>query len=1081
MRGVARWLQMRDDDDDDGDDEQVEDIESEEDDGEFVDGVTLRKDATKKGKTEAAALTSKKARQKKGQDGDKGQLRMSSFVKKASSPCLSHSSPGAHSPHPKDHECSNGANATVVSIHDDSSNISITDGSPVQEEKSGVIDATEKCFIEVLQHQRDDTRAALPGSDKDDTSVKSNDVDEAAVSPLDRVDDSGAVVKLKSASKRKPWTDVDSRDVKTREANETPLKKQCVMADADASKSTEEITGVTPNVQLAPACNTAIDAAPKMMAMGRPKRKAVMDAAAKVVQNVEIVDATVARRAPIRLKTLRRANANSNDCIFVNPPPLSKTPATPIKETDDCVLVDPPASSNVFGKTPKKAASTSLFFLTTEQRDVAKRQEAALLEEQRQIEAMLKFQKDLDRRKALDVSFFAGRKVNPFFQPQKPHHMVTILDDDDSTIIRDTNAPPSTSGIFWKKESAALFPALSHVNALPPLVPTIIINGSKPRRAKLDPIVTLDDDEDSARAHIWPQLRHHQHVRLQLQAPLDDIFWCVVPATPPTGQIDDITTTPQYLHWHEFFQQLPRGDASLLVDKYAPRSSQGVVGNKHSVKWLCEWLRAWKIFRDGKSLRRVCEQYHDLFAAKTGADGTYLSDDDDDPSDELHRVFVLQGESGTGKTCCVYACAQEFGYEVLEINAGQPRSGKHLVELAGEATQSRRVVQTVHLLDAPVAKSATKKHKKGKKKREDVPLSTTSQTLVLLEDVDLLFEADKGFMTALNQIAKHARCPIVLTCKDMPDNFPPSLGHVKRTFSRPSQIEFQAYLTAVVRNQPSLVTPGEIAIDRLFHVCDGDIRRALHLLQVHGRGTGHTPTAVPVRWTCAALVPPIDAAITLAASAASHDKDLLSSAYLEELVSHFPHDKDKKIEQLAEFLRLDAIADSLSLCDVWSTTTTRFSAQSFEDGQDCSNHIVHSEFLHENLQDVTSSVRLQACHVTFHGRAKSATTDATCIQYAMDSHLRHRKIGNRRRMMAQCIRNLDATLAPIKGTTVALQGQGAVVDTIPMMSKLASVDASTHQHKRRSSNRHGYLNKILSDVQVVASIESCTRFGPALT
>ncbi|RHY35045.1 hypothetical protein DYB32_000458 [Aphanomyces invadans] len=810
-------VKMRDDDDDDGDDEQVEDIESEEDDGEFVDGVTLRKDATKKGKTEAAALTSKKARQKKGQDGDKGQLRMSSFVKKASSPCLSHSSPGAHSPHPKDHECSNGANATVVSIHDDSSNISITDGSPVQEEKSGVIDATEKCFIEVLQHQRDDTRAALPGSDKDDTSVKSNDVDEAAVSPLDRVDDSGAVVKLKSASKRKPWTDVDSRDVKTREANETPLKKQCVMADADASQSTEEITGVTPNVQLAPACNTAIDAAPKMMASGRPKRKAVMDAEAKVVQNVEIVDATVARRAPIRLKTLRRANANSNDCIFVNPPPLSKTPATPIKETDDCVLVDPPASSNVFGKTPKKAASTSLFFLTTEQRDVAKRQEAALLEEQRQIEAMLKFQKDLDRRKAFDVSFFAGRKVNPFFQPQKPHHMVTILDDDDSTIIRDTNAPPSTSGIFWKKESAALFPALSHVNALPPLVPTIIINGSKPRRAKLDPIVTLDDDEDSARAHIWPQLRHHQHVRLQLQAPLDDIFWCVVPATPPTGQIDDITTTPQYLHWHEFFQQLPRGDASLLVDKYAPRSSQGVVGNKHSVKWLCEWLRAWKIFRDGKSLRRVCEQYHDLFAAKTGADGTYLSDDDDDPSDELHRVFVLQGESGTGKTCCVYACAQEFGYEVLEINAGQPRSGKHLVELAGEATQSRRVVQTVHLLDAPVAKSATKKHKKGKKKREDVPLSTTSQTLVLLEDVP--------------------------------------------------------------------------------------------------------------------LVPPIDAAITLAASAASHDKDLLSSAYLEELVSHFPHDKDKKIEQLAEFLRLDAIADSLSLCDVWSTTTTRFSAQSFEVGE----------------------------------------------------------------------------------------------------------------------------------------------------
>jgi DNA polymerase III delta prime subunit len=169
------------------------------------------------------------------------------------------------------------------------------------------------------------------------------------------------------------------------------------------------------------------------------------------------------------------------------------------------------------------------------------------------------------------------------------------------------------------------------------------------------------------------------------------------------------------------------------------------------------------------------------------------------------NAVLLSGPNGCGKTAAVYAVAKELGFEVFELNSGSRRSGKDVLDKIGDMTENHLVQQVTKALsdvkpiadgnsmnvvdsDAPDPKQGsmtsffkpTAVQKKaiskptGKPQNDEKPPKIDTrprprqqrQSLILLEEVDVLFEEDKLFWMTVLTLAGHSKRPIVMTCND---------------------------------------------------------------------------------------------------------------------------------------------------------------------------------------------------------------------------------------------------------------------------------------------------------------------------
>ncbi|KAI3550465.1 ATPase [Colletotrichum abscissum] len=165
----------------------------------------------------------------------------------------------------------------------------------------------------------------------------------------------------------------------------------------------------------------------------------------------------------------------------------------------------------------------------------------------------------------------------------------------------------------------------------------------------------------------------------------------------------------------------------------------------------------------------------------------------------LTNAIVLSGPHGSGKTAAVYAVAKELGFEIFEINASSRRNGKDVMEKIGDMTQNHLVqhnrqggkVDAGDNADDETAKDI-KSGKQGTMtsffkakavlKPEAVPqpadqpseasksakakTQSQKQSLILLEEVDLLYEEDKQFWATIINLVSQSKRPFVMTCND---------------------------------------------------------------------------------------------------------------------------------------------------------------------------------------------------------------------------------------------------------------------------------------------------------------------------
>ena len=223
------------------------------------------------------------------------------------------------------------------------------------------------------------------------------------------------------------------------------------------------------------------------------------------------------------------------------------------------------------------------------------------------------------------------------------------------------------------------------------------------------------------------------------------------------------------------------------------------------------------------------------------------------------NAVVISGPHGCGKTAAVYAAAAELGFEIFEINAGSRRSGKDVLDRVGDMTknhlvnhahQKEKVPDTEKLFELTEAlqhniessRQATvnsffkTKTSKRKSPGQDGILKDSvttkrqpqyqKQSLILLEEVDLLFEEDKQFWTTTIDLILSSKRPIVMTCTD--ENLLPLdeiLPYAILRFTAPPENLAIDYLLLIACNEGHLLPRS--AVTNLLQSKNHDLRASL--------------------------------------------------------------------------------------------------------------------------------------------------------------------------------------------------------------------------------------------------------------
>lgn len=250
-----------------------------------------------------------------------------------------------------------------------------------------------------------------------------------------------------------------------------------------------------------------------------------------------------------------------------------------------------------------------------------------------------------------------------------------------------------------------------------------------------------------------------------------------------------------------------------------------------------------------------------------------------EPGQRMSHTIILSGPSGCGKTATVLAIAQELGFEVFEINAGSRRSGRDILDRVGDMTRNHLVRKNASsepkdavapndslpaedekfhedlksgrqgTMNSFFKSTQSSKKKESPKKQTKPPKSDPSpkkmasikpvkeagnqkQSLILLEEVDILFEEDKMFWTTVLEMILDTRRPVIMTCVDeclIPFN-DMALHGIFRLGVCPEELATD-YLTLVACHEGHLIK--REAVSALYRAKRFDLRAALTELQFY--------------------------------------------------------------------------------------------------------------------------------------------------------------------------------------------------------------------------------------------------------
>jgi flagellar biosynthesis GTPase FlhF len=204
-----------------------------------------------------------------------------------------------------------------------------------------------------------------------------------------------------------------------------------------------------------------------------------------------------------------------------------------------------------------------------------------------------------------------------------------------------------------------------------------------------------------------------------------------------------VNTSPHHAEYPTSKAEISKGKElpwSQLLELNSKSISQV---NANVVNDFARWIKEWsKNIRPAGTVSKKKRRKDDDFIASEESDDEWTNG----------KIALLIGPTGCGKTSLVHNMAKRYGYEVIECNTSQTRSGKVLQDLVADATTTLAVNRKVSFFARGTEKAP----------------KTQDRNIVLLDDVDVLLESDRGFWPAVQAIGSTSKSPIVLTATTSP-------------------------------------------------------------------------------------------------------------------------------------------------------------------------------------------------------------------------------------------------------------------------------------------------------------------------
>ncbi|KAK5856413.1 hypothetical protein PBY51_008011 [Eleginops maclovinus] len=377
----------------------------------------------------------------------------------------------------------------------------------------------------------------------------------------------------------------------------------------------------------------------------------------------------------------------------------------------------------------------------------------------------------------------------------------------------------------------------------------------------------------------------------------------------------------------------------LWTDKYQPQHSSDIIGNTASVRRLHSWLKEWKLRADREERKYQKEKKRE----ESGNDSDWDCGEEDSQNgeDTLCNTMIITGPTGVGKTAAVYACAQELGFKVFEVNASSQRSGRLILSQLREATQSHQVdsqgvnahkptyfnsystsssagslkpgssprkLNSARMVvssprkppqsprgarkgnlaptslanffkmgrltsaETPNTKkteltAASKKAVKAndcankpkdpavdfpaactpKEKTSEEQSKKTATSLILFEEVDVIFDDDSGFLAAIKTFMMTTKRPVILTTSDPAFSTMFDGNFEEILFKTPSMLDVSSFLQLLCLTED--VRTDTLDLSALLRLNGCDIRQSLLQLQFWTRSSGGRHVTRPLTHT----------------------------------------------------------------------------------------------------------------------------------------------------------------------------------------------------------------------------------------